>query len=94
MNERLKTTLLARLQQAIESWIDTFEDDRLEGVNDDSRRKHLSGTAGLGEGPGSFAEKTCARNLNAKPSHSPGPASGVRSSQLVFPTPRLAWSRV
>lgn len=44
MNGRIKTTLLARLQKAIESWIETFENARSEGVDDDSRRKHLSGT--------------------------------------------------
>ena len=47
MNARIKTVLLARLQQAIESWTETFESERSEGVNDDSRRKHLSGTTSL-----------------------------------------------
>ena len=47
MNGRIKITLLARLRQAIESWTETFENERSEGVNDDSRRKYLSGTAGL-----------------------------------------------
>ncbi|KAF7869712.1 hypothetical protein EAF04_004496 [Stromatinia cepivora] len=42
MNERIKVTLLRRLQQSIEVWIDTFEDGRSDGVNDDSRRKHFS----------------------------------------------------
>ena len=45
MNGRIKTTLLARLRQAITSWIDTFEIAGPAGVDDDSRRKHLSGTA-------------------------------------------------
>ncbi|KAF5872560.1 putative dynein heavy chain protein [Botrytis fragariae] len=42
MNDRIKVTLLRRLQQAIEVWIDTFENERSDGVNDDSRRKHFS----------------------------------------------------
>ncbi|KAA8570854.1 hypothetical protein EYC84_000245 [Monilinia fructicola] len=42
MNDRIKITLLRRLQQAIEVWIDTFESERSDGVNDDSRRKHFS----------------------------------------------------
>ncbi|RAL65629.1 hypothetical protein DID88_005301 [Monilinia fructigena] len=42
MNDRIKVTLLRRLQQAIEVWIDTFESERSDGVNDDSRRKHFS----------------------------------------------------
>ncbi|KAF7903405.1 uncharacterized protein EAF01_006454 [Botrytis porri] len=42
MNDRIKVTLLKRLQQAIEVWIDTFENERSDGVNDDSRRKHFS----------------------------------------------------
>lgn len=46
MNERIKTTLLVRLRQAIEAWIETFEDERIEGVNDASRRKRLSGATG------------------------------------------------
>ncbi|TVY81803.1 Cytoplasmic dynein heavy chain [Lachnellula suecica] len=46
MNDRIKTTLLVRLTRAIEAWIEAFEDERSEGVNDDSRRKHLSTTDG------------------------------------------------
>lgn len=42
MNARIKTTLLVRLRQAISSWVNIFENERSEGVNDDSRRKHLS----------------------------------------------------
>jgi dynein heavy chain 1 len=45
MNERIKTTLLVRLRQAITAWVETFESERSEGVNDDSRRKHFSGTS-------------------------------------------------
>jgi dynein heavy chain 1 len=46
MNARIKATLLIRLRQAIGAWIESFENERSEGVNDDSRRKHLSGVAG------------------------------------------------
>ncbi|KAH6676840.1 cytoplasmic dynein-like protein 1 heavy chain 1 [Halenospora varia] len=42
MNARIKTTLLVRLTKAIEAWVETFEDERSEGVNDDVRRKHQS----------------------------------------------------
>lgn len=42
MNGRITTTLLIRLKKAISSWINVFENDQSEGVNDDSRRKHLS----------------------------------------------------
>lgn len=44
MNTRIKRTLLVRLRQAIIAWIEAFEDEQSDGVNDDSRRKHLSGT--------------------------------------------------
>ena len=47
MNERIKTTLLDRLRRAIGVWIETFESERLDGVNDDSRRKHLSSDGAL-----------------------------------------------
>jgi dynein heavy chain 1, cytosolic len=40
MNERIKVTLLIRLQQAISSWIQAFEDESLS-MNDDTRRKAL-----------------------------------------------------
>jgi dynein heavy chain 1 len=46
MNDRIKTTLLIRVRQAIGAWIESFESDQSEGVNDDSRRKHLSGVLG------------------------------------------------
>ena len=51
MNARIKRTLLVRLRSAILTWIDVFEDERSDGVNDDSRRKHLSGTVGLDHTP-------------------------------------------
>ncbi|TAQ87556.1 hypothetical protein B7494_g4139 [Chlorociboria aeruginascens] len=43
MNGRITATLLRRLRHAILSWIDTFENELSEGVNDDSKRKRLSG---------------------------------------------------
>ncbi|TVY46530.1 Dynein heavy chain, cytoplasmic [Lachnellula occidentalis] len=46
MNELIKETLLVRLRRAIEVWIETFEDERSEGVNDDSRKKHFSSIEG------------------------------------------------
>ncbi|KAH6718072.1 cytoplasmic dynein-like protein 1 heavy chain 1 [Leptodontidium sp. MPI-SDFR-AT-0119] len=52
MNARIKSTLLVRLRKAISSWIDAFESERSEGVNDDSRRKHLSVTTASGEDQG------------------------------------------
>ncbi|KIN00492.1 hypothetical protein OIDMADRAFT_125387 [Oidiodendron maius Zn] len=42
MNERIKKTLLSRLRKSIESWIQAFESDSPDGVDSDSRRKHLS----------------------------------------------------
>lgn len=42
MNKRIENTLLIRLRSAIGSWIEAFEDQGSDGVNDDSRRKHLS----------------------------------------------------
>lgn len=51
MNARIKKTLLVRLRQAVLAWIEVFEDERSDGVNDDSRRKYLSGTAGLDHAP-------------------------------------------
>jgi dynein heavy chain 1 len=53
MNERIKGTLLVRLRQAIEAWTESFHNTRSDGVNDDSRRKHLSGATELliNEGP-------------------------------------------
>ncbi|KAI0132222.1 dynein heavy chain, N-terminal region 1-domain-containing protein [Xylariales sp. AK1849] len=41
MNERIKTTLLIRLQQAISTWVEAFEDEGLAAGNDSSRRKAL-----------------------------------------------------
>ncbi|CZT42301.1 dynein heavy chain [Rhynchosporium secalis] len=52
MNVRIKNTLLVRLRRAISSWIEEFESARSEGVNDDSRRKHLSTTTSSGEDQG------------------------------------------
>lgn len=42
MNFRIENTLLARLQQAISAWIEEFQVDHPEGVNEDSRRKRLT----------------------------------------------------
>ncbi|RDL39863.1 p-loop containing nucleoside triphosphate hydrolase [Venustampulla echinocandica] len=42
MNGRIKAILLVRLRRAIQTWIETFENHQPEGVNDDSRKKHLS----------------------------------------------------
>ncbi|VDB92823.1 BgtA-20854 [Blumeria graminis f. sp. tritici] len=42
MNRRIKETLLLRLKQAIVVWIQVFEDEPREGVNEDSHRKRLS----------------------------------------------------
>ncbi|KAG9242560.1 cytoplasmic dynein-like protein 1 heavy chain 1 [Calycina marina] len=48
MNGNIKTTLLLRLQQAIELWVYTFQNVRPDGVNDDSQRKDIS-TATMAE---------------------------------------------
>ncbi|KAI1853296.1 hypothetical protein JX266_002002 [Neoarthrinium moseri] len=42
MNERIKTTLLVRLQQAITSWIEAFEDENPSSTDDIFRRKALA----------------------------------------------------
>jgi dynein heavy chain 1, cytosolic len=44
MNQRIESTLVVRLQQAITAWIEVFENERSEGVNEDSRRKRFSGS--------------------------------------------------
>jgi dynein heavy chain 1 len=42
MNKRIESTLLDRLRQAITAWIEAFNSEVSEGVNDDSRRKRVS----------------------------------------------------
>jgi dynein heavy chain 1 len=71
MNGRIKTTLLTRLRQAIETWIETFENARSEGVNDDSRRKRLSGPGGIDFSQLPSMKRLGTRNINAQPSHLP-----------------------
>lgn len=51
MNGLIKSTLLVRLQKSIELWIDSFQNARPDGVDDDSRRKHLSGPVSSEHGP-------------------------------------------
>jgi dynein heavy chain 1, cytosolic len=45
MNKRIESTLIVRLQHAITAWIEGFENERPEGVNEDSRRKRFSDSA-------------------------------------------------
>ncbi|CAG8978577.1 hypothetical protein HYALB_00010542 [Hymenoscyphus albidus] len=47
MNDRIKAILLVRLQKAIADWVEIFQDNRSEGVNDDSRKKRMSTIDGV-----------------------------------------------
>lgn len=42
MNRRIETTLVTRLQHAISAWIDVFQSENVNDVDEDSRRKRLS----------------------------------------------------
>ena len=46
MNQRIEQILLLRLQNAINIWVDDFENQRSEGTNDDSIRKQPSTSTG------------------------------------------------
>ncbi|KEY71002.1 hypothetical protein S7711_00838 [Stachybotrys chartarum IBT 7711] len=47
LNQKIQSTLLARLQDAVQAWITAFEDE----TTDDGRRKQLSGEDTKPEGP-------------------------------------------
>ncbi|KAI1007775.1 Dynein heavy chain, cytoplasmic [Podosphaera aphanis] len=50
MNNRIKETLLIRLRKSISLWVQYFENEPLQGVNEDSRRKHLSSSSVFPDG--------------------------------------------